>query len=94
MQMFAYDTTSAEKTMDGRLGDALDVIAEHLKVMLGAALAPITTSSHPPLVLQRNAMMIRPKQQIFFSFLSKVVFVWFMNTIKWGLCVKKFNEMT
>ena len=33
------DTTTASKTADGRLGDALDVVAEDLPVTLGSALA-------------------------------------------------------
>ncbi len=32
-------TTTASETADGGLGDALDVVAEHLAVTLGAALA-------------------------------------------------------
>jgi len=35
----ALDTTTASKTADGRLGDALDVVAEDLAVTLGAAFA-------------------------------------------------------
>jgi len=35
----ALDATTAGKAADGRLGDALDVVAEHLAVALGAALA-------------------------------------------------------
>lgn len=33
------DTTSASKTADGRLGDTLDVISQHLSVTLGAPLS-------------------------------------------------------
>lgn len=33
------DTTSASKTADGRLGDALDVVAKNFAVTLGASLA-------------------------------------------------------
>ena len=44
------DTTSTSQTPDGRLGDALDVIPEHLPVTLGASLAEslssLATSSH------------------------------------------------
>ena len=44
------DTSSACKTTDGRLGDALDVISEHFTVTLGAplaeSLASLSTSSH------------------------------------------------
>merc|ERR1711871_506900 len=46
----ALDTTTACQTADGRLGDALDVVAKHLAVTLGAALAEsftsFTTSRH------------------------------------------------
>ena len=35
----ALDTTTASKAADGRLGDALDVVAEDLAVTAGAALA-------------------------------------------------------
>ena len=35
----ALDTTTASKTADSRLGDALDVVAEDLAVTAGAALA-------------------------------------------------------
>jgi len=44
------DTASASQTPDGRLGDALDVIPEHLPVALGASLAEslsaLAASSH------------------------------------------------
>ncbi len=44
------DTTAASQTPDGRLGDALDVIPEHLPVPLGASLAEslssLAASSH------------------------------------------------
>ena len=44
------DATSTSQTPDGRLGDALDVIPEHLPVTLGASLAEslssLATSSH------------------------------------------------
>lgn len=33
------DTATTSKTTDGRLGDALDVVAENLAVTLGASLA-------------------------------------------------------
>ena len=33
------DTATASQTTDGRLGDALDVVAQDLAVALGAALA-------------------------------------------------------
>ena len=46
----ALDATTARKAADGRLGDALDVVAKHLAVTLGAALAEsftsLTTSRH------------------------------------------------
>ena len=46
----ALDATTACQTADGRLGDALDVVAKHLAVTLGAALAEsftsLTTSRH------------------------------------------------
>ena len=35
----ALDTTTASQTTDGGLGDALDVVTEHLPVALGTALA-------------------------------------------------------
>ena len=35
----ALDTTTARKTADGRLGNALDVVTQDLAVTLGAALA-------------------------------------------------------
>ena len=34
----ALDTSTASKAADGRLGDALDVVAQHLAVALGPAL--------------------------------------------------------
>jgi len=37
-------TATACETVDGRLGDALDVVVEHLAVALGAALAETLTS--------------------------------------------------
>ena len=46
----ALDATTACKAADGRLGDALDVVPEHLAVALGAALseslASLSTSRH------------------------------------------------
>ena len=46
----ALDTATASQTADGGLGDALDVVAEHLAVALGASLAEsfpsFTTSRH------------------------------------------------
>ena len=35
----ALDTTTASKTADSRLGDALDVVTQHLAVTLGATLS-------------------------------------------------------
>ena len=44
------DTTTAGQTTDGRLGDTLDIITQHLAMALGASLseplASFTTSSH------------------------------------------------
>ena len=40
----ALDTTTACKTADGRLGDALDVVTQHLAVALGASLSESFTS--------------------------------------------------
>ncbi len=44
------DTAAASQTPDGRLGDALDVVPEHLPVTLGASLAEslasLAASSH------------------------------------------------
>ena len=44
------DAATAGQTADGRLGDALDVVAEHFAVTLGAALAQslasLSTSRH------------------------------------------------
>ena len=44
------DTSTTSKTTDGRLGDTLDIITQHLTVTLGAPLseplASFTTSSH------------------------------------------------
>eukprot|EP01023_Acetabularia_acetabulum_P018661 TRINITY_DN19426_c1_g1_i1.p1 TRINITY_DN19426_c1_g1~~TRINITY_DN19426_c1_g1_i1.p1 ORF type:complete len:141 (+),score=28.38 TRINITY_DN19426_c1_g1_i1:99-521(+) len=40
----ALDATTARQTADGRLGDALDVIAKNLAVTLGAALAQTLAS--------------------------------------------------
>jgi hypothetical protein len=46
----ALDTSTASQTPDGGLGDALDVVPEHLPVTLGASLAEslasLSTSSH------------------------------------------------
>ena len=46
----ALDAATAGQTADGRLGDALDVVAEHFAVTLGAALAQslasLSTSRH------------------------------------------------
>ena len=46
----ALDATSASETADGGLGDALDVVAQHLAMALGAALsealASLATSGH------------------------------------------------
>ena len=46
----ALDATTACKAADGRLGDALDVVPEHLAVALGAALseplASLSASGH------------------------------------------------
>ena len=50
----ALDTTTAGKTADGRLGDALDVVTKDLAVTLGAAfsesLSSFSTSRHIELV--------------------------------------------
>jgi len=47
--------TTTRQTADGRLGDALDVVAQHLAVTLGAALAEtftaLSTSGHACIVL-------------------------------------------
>ena len=40
----ALDTATASQAADGGLGDALDVVAEHLAVTLGAALSESFTS--------------------------------------------------
>ena len=40
----ALDTTTACKTADGRLGDALDVVTQHLAVALGASLSESLSS--------------------------------------------------
>ena len=40
----ALDTTTASETADRRLRDALDVVAQHLSVTLGATLAETFTS--------------------------------------------------
>jgi hypothetical protein len=40
----ALDTTATSETTDGRLGDPLDVITQHLAVTLGAALAQTLSS--------------------------------------------------
>ncbi len=44
------DTTAASQTADGGLGDALDVVTQHLTMTLGASLseslASFTTASH------------------------------------------------
>lgn len=45
---YALHTTTASQTADGRLGDALDVVAEHLAVALGAALAQTLTALSSP----------------------------------------------
>ena len=49
------DTTTTSKTADGRLGDALDVIAKDLSVTLGASLsktfASFSTTGHDELLL-------------------------------------------
>ena len=46
----ALDATTASQAADGRLGDALDVVPEHLAVALGASLseplASLSTSGH------------------------------------------------
>ena len=45
-----FDSTSAGQTTDGRLGDTLDVITQHLAMPLGASLseplASFTATSH------------------------------------------------
>ena len=40
----AFDATTARQTADGGLGDALDVVAQHLAVALGASLPESFTS--------------------------------------------------
>jgi len=54
----ALDATTAGKTADGRLGDALDVVAQHLAVALRAALAEslaaLSTSRHIKVGLRLN----------------------------------------
>ena len=46
----ALDTTTASETADGRLRDTLDVVAQHLAVAAGSALAEslasLSTSGH------------------------------------------------
>ena len=42
----ALDTTSTRKTSDGRLGDALDAVANHLAVTLGTSLARLSFTRH------------------------------------------------
>ena len=43
----ALDATSASETADGGLGDALDVVAQHLAMALGAALSEALASLAP-----------------------------------------------
>lgn len=54
------DTTAARQTPDGRLGDALDVVPEHLPVTLGAtlaeSLASLSASSHLEVLVQTNGV--------------------------------------
>jgi len=54
------DTTAASQTPDGRLGDALDVIPEHLPVTLGASLAEslasLATSGHDECFSKTDAL--------------------------------------
>ena len=53
------DTASASQTPDGRLGDALDVIPEHLPVALSASLAEslssLAASSHDEIFSETDA---------------------------------------
>ena len=54
------DTTTASQTPNGRLGDALDVIPEHLPVTLGASLAEslasLATSGHDECFSKTDAL--------------------------------------
>ena len=62
----ALDATTAGETADGRLGDALDVVAQHLAVALGATLATLATlaaAGHRCLYLQMKANYIRQLRQ-------------------------------
>lgn len=43
----ALDAATPSQAADGRLGDALDVVAQHLAVALGAALAEPLTALAP-----------------------------------------------
>ena len=58
------DSSSASQTPDGRLGDSLDVVSQHLTVTLGSSLSQslssFATSSHVVAVLVYQLMMLRP----------------------------------
>ena len=59
------DSSSASQTPDGRLGDSLDVVSQHLTVTLGSSLSQslssFATSSHVAVVLVYQLMMPRPQ---------------------------------
>ena len=58
------DSSSASQTPDGRLGDSLDVVSQHLTVTLGSSLSQslssFATSCHVAVVLVYQLMMLRP----------------------------------
>jgi hypothetical protein len=62
------DTTTASQTPDGRLGDALDVVPEHLPVTLSASLAEslasLATSSHDEWFSRTDARQLPQEKYI------------------------------
>ena len=57
------DTTSASKTADGRLGDALDVVAKNFAMTLGASLsetlAALSASRHFDIVASTSTSQLK-----------------------------------
>ncbi len=65
------DTTAASQTADGGLGDALDVVTQHLAVTLGASLseslASLATSGHVDALSSNERMMLEGTLPSFYT---------------------------
>uniref|UniRef100_A0A803VIN8 Core Histone H2A/H2B/H3 domain-containing protein n=1 Tax=Ficedula albicollis TaxID=59894 RepID=A0A803VIN8_FICAL len=59
----ALDAAAPSQAADGRLGDALDVVAQHLAVALGAALAEPLAALAPARHGSRRFLALRPTRR-------------------------------